>query len=376
MTGWFDERPGSADDAGSPRDDAFDARWLDQLLEAPDPVSVPAEYRALANVLVAARAPGTDFELAGEALAVDGFRSSCGGRGRATDRPAPRRAAHRMRAVVVGVVLGALTATGVAAAAGSLPADVQNIASEVLAKIGIHVPVGDRPAPPQVVDSDNAGGRAPIGTAPDPTGQAGPIAKRPARDGPAAVFSPQVAATPLVGLIDAVTGLAPTPTLGEATATGAPMTAPDPQPVVLPSAAEEPAPDGSGPGHSPSPVANTSQSMSDATDASPIAGGPPASVPASPNASPNAGGPPAAVPASPNASPNAGGPPASVPASSNASPNAGDPPAAVPASPNASPNVGGPPASVPASPNASPKAGSPPISATTGATLEDDPADP
>jgi hypothetical protein len=363
MIRWFDERAGSADDAGSSSDDGFDAGWLDRLLDAPDPVSVPAEYRALATMLVAARGPVTDSELAGEALAVDAYRSSSG-RFRAADPP-PRRAVHHGRAVVVGVVLSALAATSVAAAAGSLPADVQDMASDALAKIGIHVPAGHRRAPPRVDESDDAGGRASILTPSDPTGEAGPIAQRRAQDGLVSVVRPRVAARPTVGVIDAVTaGLAPTPTLAEANATGTPVLAPEQQPA---SAAEDSAPGGPDPAQSSSQVANAPQTEADAPPATPAV----STVPASPNAPPNAAGPPAVIPASPHASPDAGGPPASIPASPHASPHAGGPP---PANPNASPNAAGPPTSPPASPNASPHAGGPPTSTMTGAASKDDQA--
>jgi hypothetical protein len=117
-----------------------DGPWFERVLDAPDLDGVPAEHQALAHLLLATRAPATDRELAGEASAIALFRSVMD-----VDEH-PRTGGRRASsALAVAATLTIATFAGAAAAAGRLPADVQDMTSEVLAKVGIHIPAADRP---------------------------------------------------------------------------------------------------------------------------------------------------------------------------------------------------------------------------------------
>ena len=121
---------------------ALDDVLVDQLLGAADDGALPATYQPLVHVLAAARGPATEAELVGELDAVALFRSEFATGGTA-GRSGPARRRRRPVKVFVAVsALSAVTATGVAAATGSLPDGVQRVAAEVLSKIGITVPDG------------------------------------------------------------------------------------------------------------------------------------------------------------------------------------------------------------------------------------------
>ena len=89
----------------------------------------PADQQALARLLEIAASPATDLELAGKAAAVAAFAQ-------VTSHPGPRRAGARPRTVAASRRLARLTlalaacvtALGGAAAAGALPAPIQEMA--------------------------------------------------------------------------------------------------------------------------------------------------------------------------------------------------------------------------------------------------------
>ena len=125
-------------------DDPFglDDALVDQLLDAVDFGSLPSSYQPLAHVLATARGPATEAELAGGLDAVALFRSQFATGSRVGRSGPARRRRRHLRACLAAGALSVVTATGVAAATGSLPNGVQRVAAEVLSKIGITVPDG------------------------------------------------------------------------------------------------------------------------------------------------------------------------------------------------------------------------------------------
>ena len=169
------------DEAFEPGDDQVDgadATWFERVLDGADVDAVPPHHEALAQVLLALRAPATDADLAGEAAAVAMFRSC--GRG-TTSPPARTKRGRTATVLTVAAAVTLVTATSVAAATGRLPADVQDMTSELFEKVGIHIPAADRPSDDDLLRS----GATPPASgdprpAPPPTGSAqGAVTERP-----------------------------------------------------------------------------------------------------------------------------------------------------------------------------------------------------
>ncbi len=333
------------------------------LLDNAGPNDVPDGYAALANMLLAARAPATEHELAGESAAVTRFRSShvdC-----ETPAVGPGR---RSKALAVAAALIVVTATGAAAAAGRLPADLQDMTSEVLDHIGIHVPHAHR-ADPGDIDRD----------------EPRPLSRETTQEEDRHALSASGSvASRLTSLKEPVAAHpAPTPppdgTGADVLATAAPPlppTSPVEPAIVAKSGGEDPASEGptatiplagAAPPAAPPSTATPTDAPSSASSANEHARSrtedQAGDRPLSDDPSPNAPGPPAAVPANDHASPNAPGPPADVPANDHASPRAPGPPADLPA------NAPGPPADVPANDHASSRAPGPP-DASGAATVQ------
>jgi hypothetical protein len=118
--------------------DDLDEVAVERLLSGGDLDDVPAAHRALADLLTLVGAPATDDELAGEggarALFVANHRPD------AAVSPPGRPRRRRRAAVGAFVVVGCLGVTSGLAAAGTLPGAAQDIAANVLAKVGVSVP--------------------------------------------------------------------------------------------------------------------------------------------------------------------------------------------------------------------------------------------
>lgn len=126
-----------------PLDDGTADRLLSGLVEADD---APPGYAAVARLLRAAGAPATADELAREPEAVTAAAAAVRVQRGTSVVPQTRR--HKMRSRFFRVKVVGLAAAGMLvgsaglAAAGALPDSAQNVASDVLAKIGISVPSG------------------------------------------------------------------------------------------------------------------------------------------------------------------------------------------------------------------------------------------
>lgn len=92
----------------------------------------PPDQRALALVLEAAARPATDWELAGECAAVAAFLATAG-KPRLLSRPriGTRPLYRRIPVLAAGGVVALVVAFGGTAAAGALPAPLQNVAHQV-----------------------------------------------------------------------------------------------------------------------------------------------------------------------------------------------------------------------------------------------------
>ncbi len=257
--------------------------------------------------------------------------------------------ARRAKVIVVAASLGATAMTGAAAAAGRLPPDIQDMASQLLDRVGIHVPAANRTGAPIDVPTElpiaGRGRRVePRGSSlrrrradrwtlesasADPDRRLGSFGRRCRHlrrpgdlgrdDGRLLPAGRRVRAatrrTIPVTAQDA--GAAPSPAVPAAQATTAASPGGPSDAAAAPTAPAAPV-------EEPAPAADHGQQG----PPSATPDGPPATAPGRGHGDPPAG-PPADVPANSHASP-AAGPPADVPANSHASPPAG-PPADVPA---------------------------------------------
>ena len=167
MNGSFADDWDSRGDGPAGGDDGLcglDDESLERLLEDTDAESLPALLLRVAEVLVAVRAPATAEELAGEADAVAQFRATRSRQNLAWTAES-RRPRRRTTAVAVAATLTFLSAAGAAAATGRLPDDLQDMASQMLSKIGITVPSSRPEHPP---------------TRPDPADHDRPLSPMPA----------------------------------------------------------------------------------------------------------------------------------------------------------------------------------------------------
>jgi hypothetical protein len=131
----------------------LDERAVDHLLDGLlGPQEVPAEYVAVVGLLRALSLPPSPAELSMQTVAVEATLTELALRPapRGSKAPIPasvRRWSERsrfFRAKVASLVLvGTLIGTTGLAAAGTLPAPLQDVASKVLAKVGISVPTSD-----------------------------------------------------------------------------------------------------------------------------------------------------------------------------------------------------------------------------------------
>jgi hypothetical protein len=112
-----------------------------------DPDDAPPGYGQVARVLRAAAGPASLEELARAASDVAAARSLLAG-GALEPSPTGRRSKvmgrKRYRSKVIGLVAaGAILGTGGLAFAGGLPDAAQDVVSDALARVGLHVPAGD-----------------------------------------------------------------------------------------------------------------------------------------------------------------------------------------------------------------------------------------
>ncbi|MGH2659744.1 MAG: hypothetical protein ACRDHS_08790 [Actinomycetota bacterium] len=134
-------------------EDEMRGLWVDEdtadrlLSGLVEPDDAPPGYVDVARMVRAAGSPATAGELAQEREAVFAAAAAVGARPSASVLRTPRRSKmrpKRYRAKVAGLVLvGTLAGTTGLAAAGALPDPAQDVASDVLARVGITVPAGD-----------------------------------------------------------------------------------------------------------------------------------------------------------------------------------------------------------------------------------------
>jgi len=150
------------------RDSEIDAPADDRFLDGGvAPHDAPAGWEQVAGVLRAAgdRTPGPRPPQS----TLDAMVAA------ALDRP---RVLARRR-VGLGIGLAAaivLGGTGVAAASGSLPAPVQDVAHDIAAIVGVHVPAGHEPGPPTTGGSQDGQGHGRSDEAPGRPDDPGPPA--------------------------------------------------------------------------------------------------------------------------------------------------------------------------------------------------------
>ncbi len=131
----------------------LDERTADHLLDGlVGPREVPAEYVAVVGLVRALSLPPSPAELSMQTVAVEATLTELALRPAPRGSKAPIPASGRtwsepsrfFRAKVASLVLvGTLIGTTGLAAAGALPAPLQDAASKVLAKVGISVPTSD-----------------------------------------------------------------------------------------------------------------------------------------------------------------------------------------------------------------------------------------
>ena len=134
-------------------EDEMRGLWVDDgtadrlLAGLVDPDDAPPGYAEVARLVRAAGAPATAGELAREGEAVADAATALSASPSGSVPRTPRRSKMRSklyRAKVAGlVVAGTLAGTTGLAAAGALPDPAQDVASDVLARVGITVPAGD-----------------------------------------------------------------------------------------------------------------------------------------------------------------------------------------------------------------------------------------
>jgi hypothetical protein len=322
--------------------DELEALWFERLLDVvPGVDDLPGAPGALAAVLLALRAPATDEDLAGEAAAIAVYRS-CQAVG--TSPPARNDRARTAKVLTVAAAVALATVTGGAAAAGRLPADVQDMASELLGKVGIHIPVGDRTKgedPPRP-DGRPAPGTGPVTAAPvsggspraleTGSGTATTDLVRPSVTDPRAVTPPAEAAPAAARVTDTSTPAGAVDAVNTDVAAGAPRQRSGAPPAATAAPVSVPAPSASPPGSPPADVPASPPSSKPGTSKAPPHAGPPVTPPANGHAPPHAG-PPVTPPANGHGPPHAG-PPVTPPANGHAPPHAG-PPVTPPANPGA-----------------------------------------
>ena len=120
--------------------DELEAGWFERLLDGLDADGVPGIYEPLAGVLLALRTPENE-DLGGEAAAIAMFRSCQAG---ATSPPAGIDRAPTAKALAAAVAVVLATVTGARCGRRRLPADIQDMTSELLDNVGIHIPSADR----------------------------------------------------------------------------------------------------------------------------------------------------------------------------------------------------------------------------------------
>jgi len=115
----------------------------DRLLSGEaDPADTPAAWADVATLVRDARAPAEPDELAGEAWAVAAMVSVLSGASAAASPGAFRTTRlRRLKLIAVAAAVMVLATSGLAFA-GALPAPAQEVASIMLAKVGISVPRG------------------------------------------------------------------------------------------------------------------------------------------------------------------------------------------------------------------------------------------
>jgi hypothetical protein len=144
----------SSDRGNGQRRASVDAHTADRLLDGLiSPEDAPAGFAGVARVVIAARRPASDSELADEdravAEAVRLLGTLAGEPHHLRQRIRPRRRFVRVKVVALAVV-GAVLGTSGLAVAGVLPEPAQEVAAEVLSKVGIHAPGwGEEGDPPE-----------------------------------------------------------------------------------------------------------------------------------------------------------------------------------------------------------------------------------
>jgi len=120
----------------------LDARTADRLLSGDlSPDDMPPGYHPVAQLLDAAGAGQTSGALAGEKATVAAMRAATLGSLASVPAHPKKTMVSRVLAVKAAAAAAVLLSAGSAAAAtGSLPFGMQNVASHVLAKLGISVP--------------------------------------------------------------------------------------------------------------------------------------------------------------------------------------------------------------------------------------------
>jgi hypothetical protein len=282
--------------------------------------TLPSAYRTLVGVLGAVRQPATDAESEAETAAVALFRSL-----RPHTTPARRSSMHHRllspRVLIAAGAISLASATGAAAATGSLPGAAQDTAATVLARIGITVP----------------GANSHSGGHPDTRGRSG-VGTNDATTPPTTARAANTVTTNKGQTISSLatdrstTGIAKAEAVSSAASGGHSKAGMNGQPS-------------SATGDTPSSVSAGTRSATPVGPPVSVPVGPPSSVPVGPPSSVPVG-PPVSVPVGPPSSVPVG-PPVSVPVGPPAShpvfPPSSGPPSSVPSS--------GPPSSVPGPPH-------------------------